>query len=169
MKMFKLVKNGKTVMVGTSMSDCEMDHMFDLVRDCEGVDIVPLIHHEDNLIEDIYEPFDYDDLSTPVEELLGHNTPRYIRHRELLDELHEMYVSKNKEYGNSFSKAHEDLGIMSGVAQLYHKMQRLITIVDKEKVTHESIEDTLRDMANYSIMLLMEIEKENENEKYNRN
>ena len=49
------------------------------------------------------------------------------------------------------------------MTQISHKTNRLISLVGKSEaerlVKDESIQDTLRDMANYAIMALMELEE----------
>lgn len=86
---------------------------------------------------------------------------KYQKHKEICDSLNELYITKNKEYGDSFGKAFKEFGPYSGTIDIYHKMQRLIYIVKNngKELEYESIEDTLRDLANYSIMLLVEMEQ----------
>lgn len=84
------------------------------------------------------------------------------RHKELMEEMHRTYVDKNQDYGNSFSKAYEEFGSIAGLVQIGHKYNRLKNIITGDKldlkVEDESLSDTLLDLANYSILLLMEIE-----------
>ena len=77
----------------------------------------------------------------------------------------ELYSRKNHDYGNSFDKGMDNIGIAYGVGRIYDKMNRLITLTKKEaQVKDESIDDTLRDLACYSMMMLAyrkrQIEKE---------
>ena len=77
----------------------------------------------------------------------------------------ELYSRKNHDYGNSFDKGIDNIGIAYGVGRIYDKMNRLITLTKKEaQVKDESIDDTLRDLACYSMMMLAyrkrQIEKE---------
>ena len=77
----------------------------------------------------------------------------------------ELYSRKNHDYGNSFDKGMDNIGIVYGVGRIYDKMNRLITLTKKEaQVKDESIDDTLRDLACYSMMMLAyrkrQIEKE---------
>ena len=77
----------------------------------------------------------------------------------------ELYSRKNYDYGNSFDKGMDNIGIAYGVGRIYDKMNRLITLTKKEaQVKDESIDDTLRDLACYSMMMLAyrkrQIEKE---------
>ena len=77
----------------------------------------------------------------------------------------ELYSKKNNDYGNSFDKGMDNIGMAYGVGRIYDKMNRLITLTKKEaQVKDESIDDTLRDLACYSMMMLAyrkrQIEKE---------
>ena len=77
----------------------------------------------------------------------------------------ELYSRKNHDYGNSFDKGMDNIGIAYGVGRIYDKMNRLITLTKKEaQVKDENVDDTLRDLACYSMMMLAyrkrQIEKE---------
>ena len=77
----------------------------------------------------------------------------------------ELYSKKNHDYGNSFDKGMDNIGIAYGVGRIYDKMNRLVTLTKKEaQVKDESVDDTLRDLACYSMMMLAyrkrQIEKE---------
>ncbi len=90
---------------------------------------------------------------------------KYQLHKNTCIYLNDLYISKNKEYGDSFGKAFDDLGVISAITEIYHKTQRLVNIYNKDNLTFESIEDTLLDLANYAIMTLVEL-KERENEDF---
>ena len=85
---------------------------------------------------------------------------KYQKHFEICNRLNDLYISKNKEYGDSFGKAYEELGLYSAVTQMYHKMQRIVNITKNydEELEYESLEDNVRDLANYAVMLLTELE-----------
>ena len=71
-------------------------------------------------------------------------------------ELIDLYAKKNNDYGNSFDKGMKDIGMAYGVGRIYDKAGRLVNLTkhpNKQQV-NESIEDTLRDNACYSIMML---------------
>ena len=77
-----------------------------------------------------------------------------------------LYAQKNQDYGNSFDKGMDTIGMSYGVGRLYDKINRLITLSNpkqKQQVKDESIDDTLRDLACYSIMMLVYRKKEIEN------
>ena len=69
----------------------------------------------------------------------------------------ELYVKKNHDYGDSFTKGMNTLGMSYAVGKLFDKMNRLITIHENEaerRIEDETLDDTLRDMANYALMTL---------------
>jgi Nucleotide modification associated domain 1 len=84
-------------------------------------------------------------------------------HKIILDEIHDTYKRKNADYGNSFAEQYAEYGLLSAVIRLDDKMRRLKQLLKNEaKVKDESIRDTLMDLANYSIMTIMELDKKNE-------
>ena len=83
------------------------------------------------------------------------------RHKQILVEMHDLYERKNHDYGDAFGEAYKELGAISGVTRIYDKCKRIMTLIQSEsKVKDETIDDTLIDLANYCIMLKMEIEDE---------
>ena len=81
------------------------------------------------------------------------------RHQELLDNLHELYINKNHDYGDSVHDTYIKYGLTSFLVRLEDKLNRARTLSNKEALTNdEKINDTLLDMANYAILAVMEIE-----------
>lgn len=79
------------------------------------------------------------------------------QHLDILRVLHETWVEKNERYGDSFSEVYQELGDVSALTQVLHKVNRLKTLaVDDVDNGGESLDDTLLDLANYCIMWLME-------------
>ena len=91
------------------------------------------------------------------------------KHGEICIFLNEVYEKKNKDYGNSFEETYKRLGIISAVTRIADKMSRLESLAKKPEeerlVKDESIKDTVLDMANYCIMLAMELERESDERK----
>ena len=89
---------------------------------------------------------------------------RIQMHKDLCKELNETYEKKNHDYGNSFGETFEKLGIISAVTRIsdkYNRLASLCTLPEEErKVKDESITDTLLDMANYCIMTVIELHKD---------
>lgn len=84
----------------------------------------------------------------------------YEKHRNLVDELHRIYVAKNKDYGNSFGESIDEFGIIAGVVRIGDKYNRLKTLAKGHEplVNDESMVDTLKDMANYCLLTIIELE-----------
>lgn len=91
------------------------------------------------------------------------------RHEEICNEMHELYMQKNKAYGNSFGDTYKKLGIISAVTRITDKYNRLVTLSTNNDIScgDESLCDTLLDMANYCIMTVMEIEDSKNKEPQN--
>lgn len=86
---------------------------------------------------------------------------KFERHEEICKELNQIYRDKNHDYGDSFGETFEKLGIISAVTRITDKVNRLQSLCTNEnKVKDESIIDTLKDLANYSIMTLIELESD---------
>lgn len=85
-------------------------------------------------------------------------------HKQICEFIHETYKSKNADYGDSFSDMFAEYGIITALARIGDKYNRIKNIYKKEnriRVKDESVKDTLLDMANYCIMTVMELESEN--------
>lgn len=87
-----------------------------------------------------------------------------IAHKELLNYIEELYATKNDAYGDSFSRTYDDIGILSAATQIAHKYNRFINLArnadSNSSNEYESIRDTLIDMANYCLLTVMEIDRE---------
>lgn len=82
--------------------------------------------------------------------------------KQIADSLCRLYEMKNNAYGNSFGYTYKKLGIISAVTRISDKYNRLCNLATNPDIDNlgESIEDTLRDMASYCIMTLMEMKNE---------
>ena len=74
----------------------------------------------------------------------------------IVKEMTELYAKKNHDYGNSFDEGCDKIGTGYPLGRLLDKMNRLIACMGKEDEmqVNESIEDTLTDLACYSVMTL---------------
>lgn len=79
--------------------------------------------------------------------------------KEIALELCNLYEAKNKCYNNSFGDTYKKLGIISAVTRISDKYNRLCNLATNPDIDNlgESIEDTLKDLAAYSIMTLIEL------------
>ena len=79
-------------------------------------------------------------------------------HQELLDYIHKLYITKNKDYGSSVHDTYIKYGFTSYLVRLEDKLNRARIISQEEaKVSDEKLEDTLLDLANYAILAVMEL------------
>lgn len=86
-------------------------------------------------------------------------------HNNVLECIHSLYVKKNHDYGDSVHDTYKKYGLVSFLVRMEDKLNRVRTLslkkenekIDDAKVTDEKIEDTLLDLANYSILAFMEL------------
>jgi hypothetical protein len=77
-------------------------------------------------------------------------------------EMLELYSNKNELYGDSFNQLMHELGLIAGVVPLDNKLRRVKSIVKGAQIKYESLEDSLMDLANYSILMLIHLKELNE-------
>lgn len=78
------------------------------------------------------------------------------------DELLSIFEKKNADYGNSFEESLEKHGIIAAIVRMEDKMGRLNSLTKKgaeQKVSDESLVDTLKDLSNYALMTAVWIEE----------
>lgn len=86
-------------------------------------------------------------------------------HSDLLKQLHELYLSKNSDYGNSVHETYKRYGLTSYLVRIEDKINRARVLSNSEaKVQDEKLEDTLMDMANYALLAVIELKKGSTNE-----
>ena len=104
---------------------------------------------------------------------IGHESTEYLNCNDdfeaITKKMHELYLIKNKNYGNSFSKQFEEYGLTSVCIRLEDKLNRLKSLnkqlqdsqngITDVNMDDESIKDTLIDLANYSVLAIMELNK----------
>jgi len=83
-----------------------------------------------------------------------------LRHEELCKELTRTYEQKNHDYGDAFSKTFIEEGMAMPRIRIGDKFRRFCTLSrgEGQKVSDESLKDTLMDMANYCLMTVIELE-----------
>ena len=83
--------------------------------------------------------------------------------KKITEDMYELIKRKNTDYGDSAHKTYKEFGLTSFLVRLSDKLNRAITLnKQKAMIQDEKIEDTLIDMANYSILALIEMKKEKE-------
>lgn len=75
--------------------------------------------------------------------------------REIAMEIADLVEKKNHDYNNSFDKTINEYGDVAYFLRLEDKLNRLKNLTKKEaKVKDEAIEDTLKDIVGYTLLML---------------
>lgn len=84
---------------------------------------------------------------------------RAEKFRAIAEEIAKLYEKKDAVYGDSFGETFQKLGVISAVTRISDKYNRLCNLATNPDVDNlgESIEDTLKDLAAYSVMTLMQL------------
>lgn len=77
--------------------------------------------------------------------------------KQITEHMHETFICKNHDYGNSFEQSCEEFGIVAAVVRMNDKMNRIKSLYDHAEMAkvNEKLEDTLLDLANYCILTVM--------------
>ena len=88
------------------------------------------------------------------------------RFKQITDEMVKLYERKNSDYGNSIHDTYMKYGAVAYLVRMEDKINRVrsLTQNNNQKVEDEKIHDSLVDLANYSILMLLEL-KEDKNDK----
>lgn len=91
-------------------------------------------------------------------------TENVIAFGKKVEEITKMHAAKNKDYGGAFYKTMRKWGLVALCIRLSDKFDRLDSIFKSGKieVRDESLEDTLKDIAAYAIMGLVELSRQHE-------
>ncbi|WEG14128.1 zinc-finger domain-containing protein [Pullulanibacillus sp. KACC 23026] len=96
----------------------------------------------------------------PVKIVTGEFSPIPVsqsKFHEVAGQIANLLAAKNHDYGNSFAKLYTEFGDLSVVIRLTDKLERYKTLINHQHlVKSESIDDTLRDIAGYAILTLVE-------------
>lgn len=91
------------------------------------------------------------------------NYNRIQKFEDITTSMFELYKRKNADYGNSVAKTFDEYGLVSFLVRIEDKLNRVSTLTKKstteQQIKDEKIEDTLLDLANYSIMALIELDR----------
>ena len=79
--------------------------------------------------------------------------------------MHSIFRKKNHDYGNSFEQSLNEEGLAASRIRIGDKWNRFKQLSKgaKAQVNDESLRDTLIDMANYAIMTVMWLDKQQNN------
>lgn len=84
------------------------------------------------------------------------------RFGKILSEMFDTYKKKNADYGNSFSETIQEFGYIPAVARINDKLKRVKNMVNGNNmhITDESLRDNLMDIAVYSVLTVVELDKQ---------
>ena len=80
--------------------------------------------------------------------------------RKAYDENYQTFLKKNTDYGSSFEESLNEFGEVAGIVRISDKYKRLVNLTKNENNVLESKSDTLKDMANYCLMLAVWLEEQ---------
>ena len=75
-----------------------------------------------------------------------------------INENYQTFLKKNTDYGSSFEESLNEFGEVAGIVRISDKYRRLVNLTKNENKVLESKADTLKDMANYCLMLAVWLE-----------
>lgn len=75
------------------------------------------------------------------------------------EENYQTFLMKNTDYGSSFEESLNEFGEVAGIVRISDKYRRLVNLTKNENKVLESKSDTLKDMANYCLMLAVWLEE----------
>lgn len=80
--------------------------------------------------------------------------------KQITDEMVKLYERKNSDYGSSIHDTYMKYGAVAYLVRMEDKINRVrsLTQNNNQKVEDEKIHDSLVDLANYSILMLLELE-----------
>ena len=78
--------------------------------------------------------------------------------KKAYDENYQTFLKKNTDYGSSFEESLNEFGEVAGIVRISDKYRRLVNLTKNENNVLESKSDTLKDMANYCLMLAVWME-----------
>ena len=79
-------------------------------------------------------------------------------------ELSDIQAKKDTDYGGSFYNMCNKFGLVAAAIPLNNKVERINNLIlNKTSAINESLEDSLKDLANYAIMTLIYLRNNGKN------
>ena len=121
-------------------------------------------------IDKIYRVVKEDEISYLIldddNELIHYGKKRFVIAEEnniivLANEIAELVEKKDKDYNSAFSKTLKEYGNVAYFLRLDDKLNRLKNLMlnNNNAEVNESIEDTLKDIIGYTLLMLKELKK----------
>ena len=136
----------------------EAEKVEKIIAECIENSGLGSLGRKDNDVADMLQSFLLelrDRLETPHPVCSSPKTRELLSYEEVMQKLHNVYVRKNSDYGDSFSKSLNKYGEVAAMVRIEDKKNRLDSLFGKENdrmVVNESLNDTIEDIANYFIM-----------------
>ena len=84
-------------------------------------------------------------------------------HQLICKDLHDLYMKKNADYGNSFADIYAEVGMPYAYGHMAEKLRRIRSLMNQPaNVKGESMRDSLVDLANYAILTIVELDAQKE-------
>ena len=80
---------------------------------------------------------------------------------DIVGKMTILYAKKNHDYGNAFGEIIAEVGLPYGVGKLKEKLKRVETLINTKAEVDESLEDSLIDLACYTVMTLNYLKRKN--------
>lgn len=89
------------------------------------------------------------------------------RFKQITEEMQELCKRKNSDYGSSVNDTYKKYGMVSYLVRMEDKINRVRNLVLKgnQKIEDEKIQDSLLDLASYSILAIIDMENENDSKR----
>ena len=102
-------------------------------------------------------------ISDDADELIRYNKKRFVIVEEnniiiIANEIGELVEKKDKDYNSAFSKTLKEYGDVAYFLRIDDKLNRLKSLLlrSKDAEINESVEDTLKDIVGYTLLMLKE-------------
>jgi len=85
--------------------------------------------------------------------------------RAIVEAMADIQEAKEHDYKDTFNQTIDRHGYVAALSRMYDKYGRaenLLLHAEEQKIKEESVEDTLLDLACYSVMLVMRLRKDKE-------
>ena len=93
----------------------------------------------------------------------GELRKKMLEHDNICKFIHDLYVRKNSDYGDSMHPLYEEYGLTAFMILFSTKINRIKSLLKKGNANYESIEDSLLDLANYAIIAVTELRAKEQN------
>ena len=96
-----------------------------------------------------------------TEEVIKYEIGKLEQLKKLHEKQEETHRKKNADYGDSFGIGFKKFGPISALVRIsdkYNRLEQLIT-TEEIQVDDESLIDTLKDLSNYCLMTVIELER----------